>query len=168
MHHSHFTYETLLANFPSSEWGEAISIGTPRIRPFTEEDERNFPPTIDKEGNSVIAKVGRCLCIGIEGEPYSCSMESLERDREPIDEYPDVEGFRRYKMRDPKPIKYLALLFPFALLRPKGDTWKSQPEGGVITWNGKEGKDCVMRVIVTSIFFKTYKILPERVEGVKG
>ena len=68
------TYEKVLALYPPNMFKQAIKTGTLRIRPFTEEDERTFPPTRDLEGRLIKAKVGRCLCVGVEGEWFDCSL----------------------------------------------------------------------------------------------
>jgi hypothetical protein len=155
------TSEKVLALYPPGMFKQAIKTGTLRIRPFTEEDERMFPPTRDLEGRLVKAKVGRCLCVGVEGELFDCSLWSLQNERELVNptQEPDAEGFREYRMRDPRPIFYLMLDFPFKLVKPNGDMWESQADGGVITWNGNVGSTCVMRVQKTSIFVETYSVL---------
>ncbi|HLW03901.1 MAG TPA: hypothetical protein VKT82_34960 [Ktedonobacterales bacterium] len=155
------TYEQVLALYPPDTFKQAIKTATLRIRPFTKEDEQTFPPTRDLEGRLIKAKVGRCLCIGVEGELFTCSLWSVQNEREPVHlaQEPDAEGFREYRMRDPRPIWYLTLDVPFKLKRPDGDVWESQADGGVITWNGEVGSACVMRVLKTSIFVKTYTLL---------
>lgn len=155
------TYEQVLALYPPSLFQRAIKTGTVRIRPFSKEDEQTFPPTRDLEGRLIRAKVGRCLCQGVEGELFDCSLWSVQNERELVHpaQAPDAEGFREYRMRDPKPIWYIVLDAPFTLKKPNGDVWESQTDGGVITWNGEDGRTCVMRVLKTSIFMKTYSAL---------
>lgn len=156
-----WTYEKIFASYPPEMFKQAIKTGTLHIRPFTEKDEKTFSPTRDLEGRLIRAKVGRCLCRGIEGELFDCSLWSLQHERELVDpaQEPDAEGFREYRMRAPRPIWYLVLDFPFRLAKPNGDVWESQPDGGVITWNGKSGSSCVMQVKKTSIFMKSYSLL---------
>lgn len=155
------TYETILKMYPADEFKQAIKTGTLMIRPFTEEDERNFPPTRDLEGRLINVQVGRCLCVGVEGELFSCSVWSVENEREPVNPElpPDTQGFREYRIRNPHPIRYIILDYAFRLHRAPDDVWSSQRDGAVITWNGKTGAECSMRVIKTSIFLTTYKLL---------
>ena len=133
-----------------------------RIRPFTEADVQRLGPSfLDLEGRTQRVEVGRCLCVGIEGEQWTCSTSSLQRDRSPISE-PDDEGFRLYQQRTPRSVLCFDLPFPFLLVVDTPDVhheqrWLSQADGAVITWNGQQGMALDMRVVKRSVFLATYE-----------
>ncbi len=128
-----------------------------KIKQVTEEDIAYEPFFYDLEGRRHDLTTERCICIGPDGERWTTSQQSLERDRYPISEE-DAEGYRLYLMRNPKAIQCFDISFPFALIS-KGETWTCEnANGGMITWNGKQGEDGDMRVIARTIFEQTYEI----------
>lgn len=144
----------VLRSFTSTSWHKSAPT---KIRPFTQSDvERLGPSFLDLEGQTQRVEVGRCLCVGVEGEQWTCSASSLERDRFPISE-PDAEGFRLYRDRLPRRVLCFDLPFPFLLVvDARQQQWQSQVNGAVITWNGLRGEALDMRVVKHSVFLATY------------
>jgi hypothetical protein len=133
----------------------AIKTASTKIRPITEQDVRDIGPTfLDLEGREQRVEVGRYLCIGVQGERWTCSEKSMQ-DRVAITEL-DEEGFRLYVQRDPKPVLVTLIEDPFWLMLP-GDRWEST--GGAITWNGHLGDQLIMRVVEKTIFEQTYQFV---------
>lgn len=64
-----------------------------KIRPFTEHDDLGSTFK-DLEGREHQVELGRCFCVGVDGERWTCSVTSLERDR--VSD-PDAEGFCLYQ-----------------------------------------------------------------------
>src|SRR5882762_2401202 len=126
------TYDTVIERYPLEQFKQAINIGTPKIRPFTQKDMEKFPELCDYEGRRIIPKLGRYLCVGYEGEFFTTSEWSVNNQRVLVnaDKAPDADGFRKYRIRDPQPVRYIILNFPFVLHRGPDDEWISQPEGG--------------------------------------
>lgn len=125
-----------------------------RIRPFTEADFAIFDGSKrDLEGKPLKADLKRCLCVGVEGELFTCSMRTLREERIAISE-PDEEGFRWYRIRSTGPI--LATDIGYAFTLHSKSSWQSQADGGIVTWNGKDDETCEMRVFKRSIFEKSY------------
>ena len=124
---------------------------------LTEQDVVTLGATFrDLEGREQRVEVGRFLCLGSQGERWTCSAKSMQ-DRVAISE-PDADGFRQYRQRDPQPVLVTILTSPFTL-SVRGDVWQSQEDGGVITWNGKMGDELQMRVITRAIFAETYRLV---------
>ena len=86
-----------------------------KIRPLTQADIENMGPFfLDLEQRRQEVAIGRYLCVGPLGEQWTTSGRSLERDREAISD-PDVEGFRLYRMKNPKPLRCFEIGYAFAL-----------------------------------------------------
>ena len=146
------TPEEVIQRYQATRW---VKTAPTRIRPITEEDIRVMGPSFrDLEGCEQRVALDRSLCIGPEGEMWTCSNTSLERDRFPVGS-PDNEGFTLYHMRNPRPVYCFDIPEQFTL-QANGKTWESQETGGIITWNGKCGQEAVMRVIKRNIFHETY------------
>lgn len=81
--------------FATRLFRRAVKTAPVKIRPFTEQDVLSIGPSfIDLEGREQRVEIGRYLCIGIQGERWTCSEKSME-SRVPVSE-PDDEGFRLY------------------------------------------------------------------------
>jgi hypothetical protein len=138
----------------------AVKIAPTLIRPMTQQDvEAMGASFLDLEGRAQRVEIGRFLCVGIEGERWTCSANSLA-ERIAIGT-PDAEGFVPYLMRHPHVVLVTIVSEPFRLL-VGDDTWESRDNGGVITWNGKRGDELMMRVIQGRIFDRTYQLLGEK------
>ena len=156
---SHSGYRRLLPEdvLTHGAFQRAIKIATTQIRELTEQDVVTLGATFrDLEGREQRVEVGRFLCLGSQGERWTCSAKSMQ-DRVAISE-PDADGFRQYRQRDPQPVLAAILTSPFTL-SVHGDVWQSQEDGGVITWNGKMGDELQMRVITRAIFAETYRLV---------
>ena len=156
-----FTCEDIIKQFPIDKWGTWINIGIPWIRPFTGE-ELKYPERFNKtdlEGGKIVPEAEKWLCKGDRDNYWTTGAEHVQKYRVLVNpnEPADAEGFRKYKIRDPKPILAIILFDPFILHRSENDLWYSQLEGGVITWNGEVGKKCDMRVNTIQIFDETYR-----------
>ena len=150
----HLTAEEVLE---SSPFQSAIKTAPTQIRELSEQDVLTLGATFrDLEGRSQRVEAGHFLCIGSQGERWTCSAKSMQ-DRVAISA-PDTNGFRWYRQRDPQAIQVAILTEPFTL-NIRGDVWQSQDDGGVITWNGKTGDELQMRVITRSIFAATYHLV---------
>jgi hypothetical protein len=126
---------------------------------LTQADIESEPATFffDLEGRRHEVAIGRCICVGIEGERWSCSLESLERDRYPVGDE-DAQRYRPYKMRNPRPVRCFDLMYPFVLIISQKSPWQCpDEEGAIITWNGEIGDKLDMRVVKRSVFLRTYK-----------
>lgn len=133
----------------------AVKTAPTKIRPIKEEDVVLLGTSFfDLEKRVQQVAVGRYLCVGVNGEMWTCSEKSMQ-ERQAISEN-DLDGFCLYVMRQPVPILATIVDEPFCL-RVRDDRWESQ--GGAITWNGKYGNDLSMRVIAQSIFDRTYQFL---------
>lgn len=142
----------------SRSFRRAIKIAPAKIRPFTKRDVQDLGPAfLDLEGREHRVEIGRYLCVGIEGERWTCSQKSME-SRVAISE-PDEEGFRLYVQRDPQPVLVTLIDESFSLLLPDGGRWTSQ--SGFVTWNGLEGDGLLMRVVEKNIFHQTYQFLTD-------
>ena len=129
-----------------------------KIRPFTEQDVLEIGPSfLDLEGRKQRVEVGRYLCVGIQGERWTCGKSSMEA-RKAISE-PDTEAFRLYVQRNPQAVLVALIDEPFHLTLPGGDDWTSQ--AGVTTWNGLSGDQMIMRVVEKDIFYQTYQFLAD-------
>ena len=139
----------------------AMKTATTRIKLLTEQDVAILGATFrDLEGRVQRVEAGRYLCLGVEGERWTSSAESMKA-RVAIDD-PDADGFQNYVQRNPQPVQVTVLTEPF-ILDVHGDTWVSQNDGGVITWNGERGEALIMRLIARDIFEKTYQFVkPDR------
>jgi len=147
----------VLRAFDSASW---IKVAPTRIRAITAEDVQSMGDSfLDLEGRRQRVAVGRYLCVGVQGERWTCSQI---RDRVLVSG-PDSEGFRLYVQLDPKPVACFRLAFPFVLQSGEKD-WESQPDGGIITWNGCTGPDLDMRVIERSIFRASYTLYSDQVK----
>lgn len=136
---------------------QAIKTAPTRIRAFTAQDVVILGPTFrDLEGRLQRVEVGRSLCMGSQGERWTCSAQSMQ-DQVAISEL-DADGFRLYRQRDPHPVLVTVLTEPFTL-EVRGEAWQSQEDGGVITWNGMTGDEIQMRVITRTIFTETYQMV---------
>jgi len=156
---SHSGYRRLLPEdvLTHGAFQRAIKIATTQIRELTEQDVVTLGATFrDLEGRTQRVEVGRFLCLGSQGERWTCSARSMQ-DRVAISE-PDADGFRQYRQRDPQPVLVTILTSPFTL-NVRGDVWQSQQDGGVITWNGNTGDALQMRIITRAIFAETYRVL---------
>jgi hypothetical protein len=144
------------------QWTSWVKNTPTKIRPFTEQDRTTIGPTFcDLEGREHQVIVGRALCVGLQGERWTTSIASLERDRVAVSG-PDSEGFRLYQMRNPQPVKVFDVPHPFMLV-VRGESWSCEDAvGGYITWNGKQGAELVMRVNQRSTFQATYAQDPAR------
>jgi hypothetical protein len=148
------TAEDVLARYT---FYPAVKVAPTRIKLITEQDVATLGATFrDLEGREQHVEVGRYLCIGVQGERWTCSAESM-RERVAISE-PDADGFQNYVQRQPQPVQVAMLAEPF-LLDVHGDIWVSQENGGVITWNGQTGEALRMRLIAHDIFKQTYQVL---------
>jgi hypothetical protein len=138
------------------QWGLWRKVAPTKIRPFLPEDITIIGPTFrDLEGREHRVEAGRCLCAGPQGDRWTCSVTSLERERVPISDF-DAEGFRLYQMRHPQDIRAFDIPHPFHL-QVQGHTWEcSEPAGGFVTWNGQTGADLIMRVNQRATFLATY------------
>lgn len=135
----------------------AIKVAPTRIKPITEQDIAVLGATFrDLEGREQRVEVGRYLCIGIQGERWTSSAASMQA-RVAVSE-PDADGFQLYVQRNPQPVQVTALTEPF-ILSVGDDTWVSQENGGIITWNGQTGPTLLMRVIAPDIFTQTYQLM---------
>jgi hypothetical protein len=133
----------------------AVKTAPTKIRAITEEDVVQIGSSfLDLENRSQRVEVGRYLCIGVDGEKWTCSEKSMQ-ERQAISEE-DSEGFCLYMMRHQLPILATIVDEPFCLC-VQHDQWESQE--GAITWNGKRGDDLSMRVVARSIFDRTYQFL---------
>jgi hypothetical protein len=135
----------------------AVKTASTKIRPFTEQDVSIIGPSfLDLEGREQRVEVGRYLCIGIQGERWTCSEKSMQA-RIAVSE-PDDEGFQLYVQRDPQSVLVTLIDEPFCLSLP-GDRWTSQ--AGAITWNGLFGDQMIVRVVEKNIFYQTYQFLAD-------
>jgi hypothetical protein len=141
-----------IIQWPSSLWKKSASTRIKKI--LTEEDVE--PGFFDLEGRWHTITIGRCICIGIEGERWTCSLESVERDRYPVGE-PDERGYQDYKMKNPRPLRCFDIPYPFILRTAQSDWLCDNHEGGIVAWNEKTGDELDMRVIKRSVFHKTYE-----------
>jgi hypothetical protein len=140
--------------------GFFIKTATTKIKKLlTQEDidsesEKVF---VDLEGRIHKLSIGRCICIGAEGERWTCSLKSVEQDRTPIG-VPDEYGYQDYIYKNPQKLRCFDIPFAFTLiLSPSKKSWNCEdPSGGIVTWNGEFGNLLMMRVIQRSIFQKTY------------
>ncbi|HEX7737214.1 MAG TPA: hypothetical protein VF458_20380 [Ktedonobacteraceae bacterium] len=154
----HLTVEDVLER---SVFQPAIKTALTQIRELTEQDVIMLGATFrDLENRVQRVEVGRYLCVGSQGERWTCSANSMQQ-RVSVSE-PDADGFRWYRQRDPKPVLVTVLTEPF-VLETHGETWTSQEDGGVITWNGEIGDALQMRVITRAIFAETYQMLEAEV-----
>lgn len=150
--HQILTPEQVLAAYHPTHW---VKTASTRIKIIDEADVQKETSFLDLEGRRHEVRIGRCLCIGPQDERWTCSVESLERDRYPITDE-DAEGYREYKMKHPRPVRCFEIPFPF-VLRINGEDWRCDDvAGGMITWNGKIGDRLVMRVIARSAFLLSY------------
>ena len=133
----------------------AVLTAPTRIKPVTEQDVSHLGTSFcDLEGREQRVEIGRYLCVGIQGEYWTCSERSMN-ERVAISE-PDAEGFRQYRQRDPRPILVTRIDEPFRLTLKNG-IWGSR--AGAITWNGRLGDQLTMRVVAKSVFDCTYEFL---------
>ena len=129
-----------------------------KIRPFTEQDVRHIGPSfLDLEQRPQRVTLDRYLCIGVQGERWTCGKSSME-SRKAISEL-DTEGFRLYVQRSPQAILVTLIDEPFHLTLPGRDHWTSQ--AGAITWNGLVGDQMIMRVVEKDIFLSSYQFLAD-------
>lgn len=133
----------------------ALKTAPTKIRPITEADIAQIGSSfLDLEGREQRVEIGRYLCVGVQGERWTCSQKSMD-ERKAISDL-DEEGYRLYIQRDPQPVLVTLVNEPFRLTMPDGDVWTSQ--AGAITWNGQH-VDLIMRVVERSIFDQTYEFL---------
>ncbi len=143
------TPSDVLHGFTPTPW---IEFAPTKIREITDEDVRQIGPFFtDLEGGEQHVSVGRYLCIGDQGEKWTCSQI---RDRVPVS-LPDQEHCRLYVQLNPKPVACFDVPFPF-VLQSGEKLWESQETGGIITWNEKAGADLDMRVVERTIFMASY------------
>jgi len=143
------TPSDVLHGFTPAPW---IKVAPTRIREITPLDVQQMGPSFtDLEGGEQRVAVGRYLCIGVQGEQWTCSQI---RDRAPVS-LPDQEHCRLYVQLNPKPVACFDVPFPF-VLQTGEKLWESQETGGVITWNEKAGADLDMRVVERTIFRASY------------
>lgn len=142
------------------QWSWWKKTGSTRIKKLlTQADVDAEPDRVfyDLEGRKHEVVVGRCICIGSEGERWTCSIASVDRDRYPIGEQ-DEHGYQEYKMKQPRPLRCFDISFPFTLVVPGKVPWSCQDvAGAIITWNGEVQEHLDMRIIQRSIFEKTYE-----------
>lgn len=136
------------------QWKRAKKTAPTRIQPVTPEIAEQYRDARDPEGKPMRAEIGRFLCKGALGEQWTCSAKSMV-GRTCIGG-PDAEGFFLYVYERPKPVYYYDVAFPFVLRNPSGETWQSQPDGGVLTWDGASDH---MRVIIREVFYATYTLI---------
>jgi hypothetical protein len=136
----------------------AVKIAPVKIRPFTEQDVCDIGPFfLDLEQQVQRVELDRYLCIGVQGERWTCGERSMNA-RKAISE-PDSEGFRLYVQRNPVVVLATLVDTPFLLSLPDGACWQSS--AGVITWNGLSGEHLIMRVVEKTIFQQTYQFLDD-------
>lgn len=151
------TAEGVVANHHPERWCKTASTRIKKILTQADIQAEPDPFFFDLEGRRHEVTIGRCICIGVEGERWTSSLASVERERIPVSEA-DEQGYREYRMKEPTPVLCFDIPFPFMLrLAGKADWHCSDPTGAFITWNGKTGTDLDMRVIKRSIFEKTYE-----------
>ncbi len=139
----------VLQNFSPVSW---LKVAPTRIRAITVDDVARMGDSfLDLERRAQRVAVGRYLCVGVQGEHWTCSQI---RDRMPVSE-PDQDEFRQYVQLTPKPVACFDIPFPF-LLQVDAKEWESQADGGIITWNERAEPDLDMRVVERSIFHATY------------
>jgi len=140
------SYERFYATKTSGTWIKKL---------LTQEDVDSVDETsfFDLEGREHQVVIGRCICRGVNGERWSSSLASVERDRYAVGE-PDAQGYQLHYMVRPNPVLCFAIPHRFGLIGEKG-IWLCK-ERGFITWNGKQGKELDMRVIEYDIFESTY------------
>lgn len=153
----------ILGNYPSFLARKAVA---DRIRPFTQEDVDNIHNEFlqdgggthffDLEGRRHQVKLGLCLCIGIGPQDRrSTSQQKVDRYRYPISP-PDEEGFRLYRLKEPRLLTCYDIPHPFDLDNENGTAlWQCRhPTGGYVVWDGEQTNS--MRVIQRDIFEQTY------------
>lgn len=132
-------------------WKRAKKTAPTRIQPVTPEIAEQYRDAIDPEGKPMRAEIGRYFFKGALGEQWTRSAKSMV-GRTCIGG-PDAEGYLLYVQTEPKPIYYADFSIPFALRNPNGKVWQSQPDGGIITWDGASD---TMHVIMRDAFYATY------------
>lgn len=97
-------------------------------------------------------EAGRFLCVGVDGEMWTCSQIG---DRRQVSG-PNADGFCLYVQRDRRFVACFEYLdTPFRLFA--GDQWwTSQTDGAVVTWNEQYGEQLVMRLVARRVFYRTY------------
>jgi hypothetical protein len=150
------TFDQVIAGYPSSLWKKTATTRVKKLLTLADVDSEPQRVFMDLEGRKHELKVGRCICIGVEGEMWTCSLASLERERIPVGE-PDEQGYQDYQQKHPLTLLCFDVPTAFTLLLPKGEPWVCEDlSGGIVTWNGEWGDKLIMRVIQRSIFHKTY------------
>lgn len=153
------TPDQIIAEYSYTVW---IKNTSTRIKVIQEADRQRETSFLDSEGRTHEVKIGRCICVGPQGERWTCSVESLERDRYPVSTE-DSEGYRQYRMKHPQPVRCFDIPFSFILQRDNGNWQCDDIDGGIVTWNGKTGEGLDMRVVMRSAFAVTYEQTTEEV-----
>jgi hypothetical protein len=148
------TPEDVIQRYP---YTLCLKYASTRIKIIDETDIAREASFLDLEGRTHEVKLGRCICIGSQGERWTCSVESLKRDRYPVSES-DAQGYRDYKMKQSQSVHCFDLPFPFTLLH-KGEWLCEESSGGIITWNGQHGEALDMRVVRRGVFTATYQAI---------
>ena len=152
------TGEEVLAAYRPTFWKKNASTRIKKIVSQADLDTEPEHSFLDLEGRRHHLAIGRCICIGVEGERWTCSLSSLERDRDPVGEV-DAQGYQEYKMKNPRSMRCFDIPFPFILVFPGKAPWNCEDQdGAIITWNGKTGDLLDMRVIKRSVFEATYSL----------
>lgn len=145
------TPDQLIQNYTSSLW---MKCATTKIKIINESDMQKEASFVDREGRTHDVIIGRCICVGAQGERWTCSVQSLQRDRYPVTEE-DSEGYREYALIRPQCVAVFDIPFPFTL-QHNGLWHCDDNSGGFITWNGVVGTVLVMRVVMRSAFMLSY------------
>lgn len=156
--------DILTGNYPGFM---AKKIAPDRIRAFTSEDVRNDRNEFqqdelgthffDLEGRRHQVEMGKCLVIGTSPDDRrATTLEKVERYRYPIS-LPDGEGFRLYRLREPRLLTCYDIPHAFDLDNQNGAArWQCRhPTGGYVVWDGDKAHS--LRVIQREIFDQTYE-----------
>jgi hypothetical protein len=156
--------DILTGNYPSFK---AMKVAPDRIRAVTSEDVRNDRNEFqqdergthffDLEGRRHQVEMGKCLVIGTSPEDRrATSQEKVDRYRYPVSSV-DGEGFRLYRLKDPRVLICYDIPHAFDLDNQNGAArWQCKhPTGGYIVWDGNPASS--MRVIQREIFDQTYE-----------
>ena len=135
----------------------AKKVAPDRIRVFTSDDIDNVHNEFlqdesgthffDLEGRRHQVEMGKCLVIGTSPEDRRTTLlEKVERYRYPISSL-DGEGFRLYRLKDPRLLTCYDIPHPFDLDNGNGTAqWQCRhPTGGYVVWDGDPASS--MRVI---------------------
>lgn len=146
----------------------AKKVALDRIRPFTQDDVDNIHGEFfqdeqetyffDLEGRRHKVRIGYCLCIGTSLEDRrATAQKKVDLYRDPVSEL-DEEGFRLYKLKEPRPLTCFDIPHPFYLdNQNETQLWEClHPKGGYIVWDEKQ-PELPLRVIQRDIFDITYE-----------